>query len=91
MDSVGSTLYSNMFNILFCQVHLEEGPGDILVFLTGQEEIESAERLVHERLQQIPEASRKLITVPIFSSLPSEQQMRVFAPAEAGFRKVMDS
>lgn len=67
---------------------MEEGPGDILVFLTGQEEIESVERLLQERLQQLPEASRKLITVPIFSSLPSEQQMRVFAPAADGFRKV---
>lgn len=69
---------------------MEEGPGDILVFLTGQEEIESVERLVQERLQQLTEPNRKLITVPIFSSLPSEQQMRVFAPAAAGFRKVTD-
>lgn len=80
---------SYMFCLFYlCQIHLEEGPGDILVFLTGQEEIESIERLVHERIQQLPEASRKMVTVPIFSSLPSEQQMRVFAPAAAGFRKV---
>lgn len=75
-------------NLILCQIHLEEGPGDVLVFLTGQEEIESVERLVKERLQNLPEPSRKLITVPIFSSLPSEQQMRVFAPAAAGYRKV---
>lgn len=75
--------------IFFSQVHLDEAPGDILVFLTGQEEIESVERLVQERLLQLPEASRKLVTVPIFSSLPSEQQMKVFAPAAAGFRKVI--
>lgn len=81
---------SYMFDIyiFFSQVHLDEAPGDILVFLTGQEEIESVERLVQERLLQLPEASRKLVTVPIFSSLPSEQQMRVFAPAATGFRKV---
>jgi ATP-dependent RNA helicase DHX8/PRP22 len=29
-----------------------------------------------------------LLAVPIFSSLPSEQQMRVFMPAPAGHRKV---
>lgn len=67
---------------------MEERPGDILVFLTGQEEIESVERLVKERLQQLPEGSRKLLAAPIFSALPSEKQMRVFAPAPAGFRKV---
>lgn len=67
---------------------MEEGPGDILVFLTGQEEIESIERLINERLKQLPEGNQKLLIVPIFAALPSEQQMRVFAPAPTGFRKV---
>ncbi|KAF2294958.1 hypothetical protein GH714_029746 [Hevea brasiliensis] len=71
------------------QIHLEEAPGDILVFLTGQEEIESVERLVQEQLHKLPEANRKLLIVPMFSSLPSEQQMRVFMPASAGHRKVI--
>ncbi|XP_015895188.2 pre-mRNA-splicing factor ATP-dependent RNA helicase DEAH10 [Ziziphus jujuba] len=75
--------------ITIFQIHMEEGPGDILVFLTGQEEIESVERLVKERLQKLPENNRKLVIFPIFSSLPSEQQMRVFAPIQAGFRKVI--
>ncbi|EOA39748.1 hypothetical protein CARUB_v10008395mg [Capsella rubella] len=71
------------------QIHLEEKPGDILVFLTGQDEIESVERLVQERLQHLPEDKRKLLPVPIFSALPSEQQMKAFAPAPTGFRKVI--
>lgn len=75
--------------ITIVQIHLEEGPGDVLVFLTGQEEIESVERLIHERLRQLPECSRKLLTFPIFSSLPSEKQMRVFMPSPAGHRKVI--
>lgn len=32
------------------QVHLEEGPGDILVFLTGQQEIDSLHHLLAHRL-----------------------------------------
>ncbi|XP_042499763.1 pre-mRNA-splicing factor ATP-dependent RNA helicase DEAH10 [Macadamia integrifolia] len=75
--------------ITIFQIHLEEGPGDILVFLTGQEEIESVERLIQERVQQLPEETQKLLTCPIFSSLPSEQQMQVFRPAPSGFRKVI--
>lgn len=75
--------------ITIFQIHLEEGPGDILVFLTGQEEIESVERLIHERLRQVPECNRKLLPFPIFSSLPSEKQMRVFMPSPAGHRKVI--
>nr|XP_043627038.1 pre-mRNA-splicing factor ATP-dependent RNA helicase DEAH10 isoform X2 [Erigeron canadensis] len=71
------------------QIHLEEGPGDILVFLSGQEEIESIEGLVRENLKKLPEASQKLVILPLFSSLPSEKQMKVFAPAAVGFRKVV--
>lgn len=75
--------------ITIFQIHLEEGPGDVLVFLTGQEEIESVERLIQERLRQLPEGNRNMLTVSIFSSLPSEKQMRVFAPSPPGFRKVL--
>nr|GMC86308.1 pre-mRNA-splicing factor ATP-dependent RNA helicase DEAH10 [Ipomoea batatas] len=82
------TDYIDAALITIFQIHMEEGPGDILVFLTGQEEIESAERLVHDHLQHLPEGNRKLLTFPIFSSLPSEKQMKVFMPAPAGYRKV---
>ncbi|KAI6676907.1 hypothetical protein NL676_037703 [Syzygium grande] len=75
--------------ITIFQIHLEEGPGDVLVFLTGQEEIESIERLIQERLRQLPEGNRNMWTVSIFSSLPSEKQMRVFAPTHPGFREVI--
>lgn len=36
------------------QVHCDEGPGDILVFLTGQDEIESCARLIAERAAALP-------------------------------------
>ncbi|KAH9627003.1 hypothetical protein KSS87_020654 [Heliosperma pusillum] len=71
------------------QIHLEEALGDILVFLTGQEEIESVEGLVREKLRQFPESNQNLVTVSIFASLPSEQQMKVFMPAPNGVRKVI--
>ncbi|KAJ3699110.1 hypothetical protein LUZ61_002815 [Rhynchospora tenuis] len=75
--------------IAIFQIHLEEGPGDILAFLTGQEEIESVERLIQERIQQLPQENNKITTIPIYSSLPSEQQMNAFKPAPSGFRKVI--
>ncbi|KAK9944513.1 hypothetical protein M0R45_010077 [Rubus argutus] len=75
--------------ITLFQIHLEEEAGDILVFLTGKEEIEFVERLVKEKLKQLPENSQKLVAVPLFSSLPSEQQTQAFTPACPGFRKVI--
>ncbi|GER31861.1 RNA helicase family protein [Striga asiatica] len=83
------TDYLDAALITIFQIHLEEGPGDILVFLTGQEEIESIERLVQERLPKLTESKRNLSVVSIFASLPSEKQMKVFLPAPAGFRKVI--
>lgn len=82
-DYIDATLIS------IFQIHLEESPGDILVFLTGQEEIESVERLVQERVSQLPEGSQKVLTVPLYSSLPSEQQLKAFMQAPSGFRKVI--
>ncbi|KAG6407409.1 hypothetical protein SASPL_130400 [Salvia splendens] len=82
-DYVDATL------ITIFQIHLEEGPGDILVFLTGQEEIESIERLIQERLPKLPESKCKLLVIPIFASLPSEKQMKVFIPPPNGYRKVI--
>lgn len=35
-------------------MHCDEGPGDILVFLTGQDEIESCARLIAERAAALP-------------------------------------
>ncbi|XP_031499908.1 pre-mRNA-splicing factor ATP-dependent RNA helicase DEAH10-like isoform X2 [Nymphaea colorata] len=75
--------------ITIFQIHLEEDSGDILVFLTGQEEIESVERLVLDRCQHLADDSKKIFTVPIYSALPSEQQMQAFKPAPHGFRKVI--
>ena len=73
------------------QVHCDEPAGDVLVFLTGQDEIESAETLIRERGETLPpDASRpELEVVPMYAALPPEAQMRAFAPAAPGTRKVV--
>ncbi|XP_020270334.1 uncharacterized protein LOC109845492 isoform X2 [Asparagus officinalis] len=63
------------------QIHLGEGPGDKLAFLTGKEEIELVERLIRECPCQLTEGSQKILTALVYSSLLSEQQMNVFKPA----------
>lgn len=73
------------------QVHCDEpAGGDILVFLTGQEEIESCERLIRERAAALPPDPDRpaLLALPIYAALPPEQQLRVFQPAPEGTRKV---
>ncbi|RHN40849.1 putative RNA helicase [Medicago truncatula] len=83
------TDYVDAALITIFQVHQDEAPGDILVFLTGQEEIDAVERLIKERLSKLPQEYQRLQVVPIYAALPSEQQMRAFAPAPSGFHKVI--
>ncbi|MFS7903117.1 putative protein-serine/threonine kinase CMGC-RCK family [Helianthus anomalus] len=52
-------------------------------------EYESIEGLVRENLKKLPEANQKLLTYPLFCSLPSEKQMKVFTSAPVGFRNVI--
>jgi len=71
------------------QIHLDHELGDVLVFLTGQEEIESMERLLGARAEGLPADAASILVAPIYAAMPREQQMRVFDPTPAGSRKVV--
>ncbi|KAI8803208.1 P-loop containing nucleoside triphosphate hydrolase protein [Cladochytrium replicatum] len=71
------------------QIHMERPQGDILVFLTGQEEIEGLEKLINDHAADLPPEKMKLLVCPIFASLPTAQQSQVFEPAPPGVRKVI--
>eukprot|EP01130_Rhizamoeba_saxonica_P002533 TRINITY_DN1231_c0_g1_i1.p1 TRINITY_DN1231_c0_g1~~TRINITY_DN1231_c0_g1_i1.p1 ORF type:complete len:1213 (+),score=370.17 TRINITY_DN1231_c0_g1_i1:438-4076(+) len=71
------------------QIHLTEPPGDILVFLTGQEEIDTACQVLFERMKKLGDSVPELVILPIYSALPSEMQSRIFEPAPLGGRKVV--
>jgi len=74
------------------QIHVtQEPPGDILVFCTGQDEIEAAIESVTERTRALGGRIRELIALPLYSALPAEQQARIFEPTPAGARKVVFS
>ncbi|VDO05566.1 unnamed protein product [Rodentolepis nana] len=71
------------------QIHLTEPPGDILVFLTGQEEIDSACEILYDRMKALGPDVPELIILPVYAALPSEMQSRIFDPAPPGSRKVV--
>ncbi|TIA99750.1 hypothetical protein E3P96_02828 [Wallemia ichthyophaga] len=75
--------------ITVMQIHLSEPPGDILLFLTGQEEIDTAAEILYERMKALGNQVPELIILPVYSSLPSEMQSRIFEPAPPGARKVV--
>uniref|UniRef100_A0A1J3K7M0 RNA helicase n=1 Tax=Noccaea caerulescens TaxID=107243 RepID=A0A1J3K7M0_NOCCA len=71
------------------QIHQTEPLGDILVFLTGQEEIETAETKLKLRMIDLGTKSSEIVICPIYSNLPTELQAKVFEPAPKGTRKVV--
>ncbi|KAJ2921358.1 hypothetical protein H1R20_g15738, partial [Candolleomyces eurysporus] len=75
--------------ITVMQIHLSEPPGDILLFLTGQEEIDTACEILFERMKALGPKVPELLILPIYSALPSEVQSRVFEPTPPGSRKVV--
>ena len=64
------------------EVHLQYPQGDILVFMTGQEDIEATCLLLNERLRQLGENIPKIVILPIYSQLPSDYQARIFQKTE---------
>ena len=71
------------------QIHLSQGPGDILVFMTGQDEILTLCQVVTDRLLELGEQVPPILVLPVYSLLPSELQAKIFDPAPGGARKVI--
>ncbi|KAG0153390.1 hypothetical protein PDIDSM_5243 [Penicillium digitatum] len=72
------------------QIHQKEPlPGDILVFLTGQETVEALEHLVNEYAMSMDPSLPKILVLPLFAALPQAAQQRVFTPAPPRTRKVV--
>lgn len=69
-------------------IHLQSGPGDILVFMTGQEDIEATCEIIAERLTLLDNPA-PLDILPIYSQMPADLQAKIFQPAKKGTRKVI--
>lgn len=73
--------------ITILQIHLTEPEGDILLFLTGAEEIDTAGQILTERMKSLGPSVPELIVLPVYSALPSEMQTRIFEAPPPGTRK----
>ncbi|QLL32245.1 hypothetical protein HG536_0C04140 [Torulaspora globosa] len=83
MDYIESALDTVM------EIHINEAPGDILVFLTGQDEIDSCCEILYQRVKTLGDSIGKLLILPVYSALPSEVQSKIFEPTPEGTRKVV--
>ncbi|XP_047627052.1 probable ATP-dependent RNA helicase DHX35 isoform X1 [Phacochoerus africanus] len=73
------------------KIHQTEGDGDILAFLTGQEEVESVVSMLIEQARALGRTGMKrhLRVLPMYAGLPSFEQMKVFERVSRSVRKVI--
>ena len=72
-------------------IHANERDGDILIFLTGREEIDAALQFIADRAASLPPRAQSILALPLYAGLTSEQQLYVFEPAPENTRKVIVS
>lgn len=72
-------------------IHTPEADGDILIFLTGREEIEQAVQMISERAAMLHPNSKAILPLPLFAGLTTDQQMYIFEPTPENTRKVVVS
>ncbi|XP_028745057.1 probable ATP-dependent RNA helicase DHX35 isoform X1 [Peromyscus leucopus] len=73
------------------KIHQTEGDGDILAFLTGQEEVEMVVSMLIEQARALARTGMKkhLRVLPMYAGLPSFEQMKVFERVSHSVRKVI--
>lgn len=71
------------------QLHVQAPlPGDMLIFMTGQEDIEATCEALAEKVRKL-ENPRPLLILPIYSQLAADLQAKIFEPSPEGTRKVV--
>ena len=65
-------------------LHQTQREGDVLVFMTGREEVDAVVAALAE-----DDSAAELLLLPLYASLPPAQQLQVFSPAPSGRRKVV--
>jgi ATP-dependent RNA helicase DDX35 len=72
-------------------IHTHEADGDMLVFLSGREEIETAIQKLSDRAAGLHPKAQALLPIPLYAGLSTDEQMYVFEPAPENTRKVVFS
>lgn len=71
------------------QIHRSEQPGDVLVFLPGQEEIEELQKDLETQVRRLGSKIGEILIRPIYANLPTDMQAKVFESTPPRARKVV--
>ncbi|KAJ8594004.1 P-loop containing nucleoside triphosphate hydrolase protein [Rhizopogon salebrosus TDB-379] len=85
--SASQTDYVDAALRTFFQIHTDRPPGDVLIFLPGQEDIESLEKSIKMYARRLPEERMSVLVCPMYAALPPAQQARIFSITPPNTRK----
>ncbi|KAF8817173.1 P-loop containing nucleoside triphosphate hydrolase protein [Phlegmacium glaucopus] len=71
----------------FFQIHTDQPPGDVLIFLPGQEDIESVEASIKLYANQLPIDQPAVLICTMFAAQEHSQNNKVFSPTPPNTRK----
>lgn len=63
------------------QIHMLEAKGDVLVFLTGEDEITQAVLETNKRIEEMKGQVGPVLVLPLFSAMSTDNQQKIFLPA----------
>lgn len=66
------------------QIHFNSSRGDILIFMTGQEDIEGTCQVFAEKMEKLGGDSLPLLVLPIYCQLPADLMAKLFEAAPPG-------
>ncbi|KAL5058158.1 hypothetical protein RYX36_029762 [Vicia faba] len=71
-------------------IHIRQPEGDILIFMTGQDDIEKLVSKLEDEVRALDEGScMDAVIFPLHGSLPPELQVRVFNPPPPNCRRII--
>ncbi|KAL4204665.1 hypothetical protein AMTRI_Chr01g111020 [Amborella trichopoda] len=70
-------------------IHNQEPMGDVLVFLTGQDDIDAAVQMLTDEAQNLAAHRSGLLVLPLYAGLSRAEQELAFSPTPRGKRKVV--
>ncbi|KAK7689588.1 hypothetical protein QCA50_007380 [Cerrena zonata] len=71
----------------FFQIHTDQPPGDVLIFLPGQEDIENLDKSIKLYADRLPKDAPGVAVYPMYAALPAHKQAAIFSSAPQGMRK----
>ena len=93
VSALESDYFSSVITTIL-QIHIDpslQPPGDILVFLTGQEEINECISILQSKTKLLPPTCPQFLLIPLYAALTPSQQSLAFSPTPKGFRKIIVS